>query len=218
VWDVAEGRFIVFEGGDGSGKTTQVKALVAALRIWGYDPVVHTREPGGTELGERIRALLLHWEDVSPRAEALLYAADRAQHVAQVIRPTLARGGIVVSDRFVDSSIAYQGEGRDLPEDVVRAINLFATSGLTPDVTFLLDISAGAAAQRRSVRRGEDRIEAAGAEFHQRVNARYAALAAAEPKRYVVIDASGSAGEVHAAVLNAVAPFLPQVGQAGGGA
>jgi dTMP kinase len=208
------GVFIVFEGGDGAGKTTQIQLLAAALKDGGQvdragSPVlVLTREPGGTPVGAGIRELLLHGPPVSPRAEALAYAADRADHVERVIAPALARGHVVVCDRYVDSSIAYQSEGRALNETDVRSINKFATGGLVPDLTVLLDLPAGVGRQRVLEQGAPDRLEDAGLDFHERVNARYRALAAAEPGRYAVIDAAQGRQEVAAQVLAAVERVL----------
>jgi dTMP kinase len=202
---VAQGIFVVFEGGDGAGKTTQLRLLADALRARGGREAVVTREPGGTALGAQLRAALLHGGDVDPRAEALLYAADRAQHVAEVIRPALARGAIVLSDRYLDSSIAYQADGRALGEDAVRAANRLATGGLEPDLTVLLDIEPAAAAARLAAAPGSaDRIEAAGPDFHAAVNARFRELAGRDPRRYAVLDAARPATELHAEVLAAV--------------
>jgi len=199
---VASGLFIVLEGGDGAGKTTQLTRLAAALRQAVGREVVVTREPGGTGLGEQIRAALLHGGPVAPRAEALLYAADRSQHVEEVIRPVLARGGIAVSDRYLDSSIAYQVVGRGLDEADVRAINEFGSGGLRPDLTVLLDIAPQAGLERLSG--AADRIEAAGLDFHARVNEHYRRLARRDPARYAVINAAGTPQAVHQAVWAAV--------------
>ncbi|MDR0946054.1 MAG: dTMP kinase [Bifidobacteriaceae bacterium] len=203
---MARGLFIVFEGGDSAGKTTQVRLLANALRAHGVEDVVTTREPGGTDSGERLRAALLHGGEVCPAAEALAYAADRAQHVAEVIEPALTAGAIVISDRHLDSSIAYQVEGRGLRETDVRAVNQLAIGRLVPDLTVLLDIPA-ADAERRGRDLG-DRLETAGLPFHERVNRRYRALAQAAPERYAVIDARLPIGRVHADVLAAVLPLV----------
>ena len=158
------GLFIAFEGGDGAGKSTQLTLLARALSAAGRRVVV-TRQPGGTPLGAQLRDLVLHGGQVSPRAETLLFAADRAEHVARVVRPALERGEIVVTDRYVDSSIAYQGAGRDLGPTRCAALLPWATDGLVPDLTVLLDMPGAAAA----VRRGADRIEAEPRAFHERV-------------------------------------------------
>lgn len=185
--------FISFEGGDGAGKTTQLESLAEYLRELGYE-VVTTREPGGTELGKNIRQLLLFGGDVSPKAEALLYAADRAHHVATLIRPALARGAVVLSDRYLDSSVAYQGAARLLGADEVRDLSMWATDGLLPDLTILLDVPVAAGAER--VGHEQDRIEAAGDTFHDAVRREFLALAAAQPGRWAVIDGTASITEV----------------------
>ena len=179
--------FVTFEGVDGSGKSTQARLLVEALRTEGRD-VVATREPGGTELGERVRDLLLHGNGLSPWAEATLFAAARAQLVEEVIRPALARGADVVCDRYLDSSLAYQGIGRELGVDRVLELNLVATGGLLPDRTFLLDVPVEEAARRRGA--DSDRLEAEGREFAERVGIAYRELAAAFPRRIVRVDAT----------------------------
>lgn len=179
------GVLITVEGLDGAGKTTLVDGLAAAL-----DPVVVLREPGGVEVAERIRALLADPSlEVDPRAEALLYAAARAQLVAEQLQPLLARGATVLLDRFVDSSLAYQGAGRGLGIDEIRALNAFGTGGLAPDRTLLLRIDPAAGLARISGRPA-DRLEQAGLAFFSAVAAAYDELAAAEPERFVVLDAS----------------------------
>lgn len=199
------GLFITFEGGDGSGKTTQVKLLAEYLRDQGRE-VVATREPGGTELGREIRKLILHGGDVCPKAEALLYAADRAHHIATVVRPALERGAVVLADRYLDSSVAYQGVARDLGLDEVRNLSLWATDGLMPSLTLLLDVPVSVGAGR--VRGTQDRIEAAGTTFHQAVRDEYLKLASADPQRWRVIDAKVSVDDVAARVREAVLPFV----------
>ncbi|MEV0564394.1 dTMP kinase [Dactylosporangium sp. NPDC050588] len=209
----ASGLFIVFEGGEGAGKSTQVKHLAEALRKLGRDVVV-TREPGATALGARIRSLVLDppevtGEVVTPRAEALLYAADRAHHVASVVRPALTRGAVVVSDRYVDSSLAYQGAGRTLPVDEVSWLSKWATGGLKPDLVVLLDLepSIGLA---RAGRRGEaDRLESESLAFHERVRYAFLDLAAADPSRYLVLDASMPPEALAAGVLQRVRHLMP---------
>lgn len=185
------GRFITFEGGDGSGKSTQSALLDGWLRELGRETVL-TREPGGTDLGMEIRQLVLHRRgDVAPRAEALLYAADRAHHVETVVRPALGRGAIVVQDRYLDSSVAYQGAGRELGADEVRDLSLWATDGLLPDLTILLDLEPAASRARLdATERVYDRLEEVGGDFPARVREQFLALAAAEPDRFVVIDAT----------------------------
>jgi dTMP kinase len=185
--------FITFEGIDGSGKTTQAELLAEHLRQEGRD-VVLTREPGGTELGERIRELLLGGGSVSPWAEAALFAAARAQLVAEVIRPALDRGADVVCDRYLDSSLAYQGIARDLGIDRVLELNLPAISGLLPDRTFLILIDPEEAARRSGA--DPDRIEREGADFRARVDSAYRELAGAFPRRVITVDGSRPAQEV----------------------
>jgi dTMP kinase len=179
--------FVSFEGLDGSGKTTQVALLAERLRLDGRH-VVATREPGGTELGEQIRSLVLHGGHVAPWAEAALYAASRAQHVEEVIRPALERGAVVLCDRYVDSSVAYQGVGRDLGLERVLELNLAAVSGLMPDRTFLLLLDPQEVPARVSGQ--HDRLEREGVEFHTRVARGYQELAARFPERILCLDAS----------------------------
>lgn len=203
------GRFVVFEGGEGAGKTTQINLLAEALRAEGRDVLV-TREPGATELGKRIRSLVLeNTADPSPRAEALLYAADRAHHVATVIRPALARGAVVICDRYVDSSLAYQGAGRTLPVNEVSWLSNWATGGLKPDLVVLLDVEPtvglGRAARRGS---GTDRLESESIAFHERVRYAFLDLAAADPPRYLVIDASRPVDAISATVRQRVTALL----------
>ena len=185
--DVTDGLFIAFEGGDGAGKSTQVALLRDAFEAAGRTVTV-TRQPGGTELGQRIRDLVLHGDHVAPRAEALLFAAARAQLVASRVRPLLEAGEWVLLDRFVDSSLAYQGGGRGLGVSAVRELNLFATGGLVPDVTFLLRLSPAEGLARISGR-AFDRLEGSGEAFFSAVAAAYDELAAAEPDRFVMLDA-----------------------------
>ena len=190
---MASGLFISLEGIDGVGKSTQSDLLEEFLRSAGRE-VMRTFEPGGTELGQEIRHLLLHRKgDVAPRSEALLYAADRAQHVATKVRPALSRGAVVITDRYLDSSVAYQGAGRALKAEDVRAISMFAVEGLLPDLTILLDLEASAAAARRNTT-GEapDRLEREKIEFFEAVRQAYLDMAAAEPDRWLVIDARQS--------------------------
>lgn len=202
--------FISFEGGDGVGKSTQVELLVTWLRDMGHD-VVETREPGGTELGRSIRRIVLHGGDVSPRAEALLYAADRAHHVAEVIRPALNRGSMVVTDRYLDSSVAYQAGGRELAASQIEDLSRWATDGLLPHRTFLLDLAPGDAATRRD--RELDRLEAAGDEFHQRTRQAFLDRAAAEPDRWRVLDASRTPEDIAAEIRADVAALLDALGE-----
>jgi dTMP kinase len=192
------GRFVALEGGEGSGKSTQAALLADALGA------VLTREPGGTTVGARIRELVLSPDtgEVDPRAEALLMAADRAQHVAQLVEPALAAGSHVVTDRFAGSSIAYQGFGRGLPVTEVEGLSRWATSGCWPDLIVLLDVPAQVADAR--LQRALDRMEAAGTEFHQRVNAGFRSLATSDPALWAVVDGSGTVDEVRTAVLDVV--------------
>ena len=182
--------FITFEGIDGVGKSTQADLLQEWLIQQGHD-VVRTMEPGGTELGVEIRHLLLHRRgEVSSRSEALLYAADRAHHVATKIRPALAAGKVVISDRYLDSSVAYQGAARELDVEEVRKISLWAVDNLLPDLTVLLDLPATEALKRRAETGEEpDRLEREQAEFFERARAQYLKLAAAEPQRFLVVAA-----------------------------
>lgn len=203
-----QGLFVVFEGGEGAGKSTQVQRLATALTAQGYDVVV-TREPGATPEGGQIRALLLDpATTLAPGAEALLYAADRAQHVAQVVLPALARGAVVISDRYVDSSLAYQGAGRDLDVAEVRELSDWATQGLVPALTVLLDVDPAAGLGRATGT--PDRIEQESLAFHRAVRQGFLDLAAEQPDRYLVVDATLSPDDVHARVLARLAPLLPQ--------
>jgi dTMP kinase len=203
------GVFVVFEGGEGAGKSTQVTMLAEALRAQGRDVVV-TREPGATDVGSRIRGLVLDRADApSPRAEALLYAADRAHHVATVVRPGLARGAAVISDRYVDSSLAYQGAGRTLPVQEISWLSSWATGGLKPDLVVLLDVDPSVGLRRVDSRgAGIDRLESESRSFHDRVRYAFLDLAAADPKRYLVLDAARPAEEIAEAVDQRVANLL----------
>ncbi|MDR5700267.1 dTMP kinase [Agromyces aerolatus] len=206
---MTRGLFITLEGGDGSGKSTQAELLREWLTTEGQT-VVRTREPGGTDVGLEIRELVLHHRgDISPRAEALLYAADRAHHVATLVRPALARGEVVVQDRYLDSSVAYQGAGRVLDPGEVRSLSEWAAEGLLPDLTVLLDLDSSAARARLDVARTRyDRLEAEASEFHDRVRSAYLALADAEPGRFLVIDASRSVDEIAGAIRERVRGLL----------
>lgn len=200
------GLFITFEGIDGVGKTTQAGLLADYLRQRGY-PVVLTGEPGGTSLGAAIRELVLHRkEKVEPLAEVLLYLADRAQHVATVIRPALEQGEVVICDRFGDSTLAYQGYGRGLDLDELRRLHLLTAQGLCPDHTFLLDLDVAAGRRRRQA--GPDRLEAEAEAFHTRVRAGYLALAAAEPERVTVIPGHGSIRDTFAQIRHHMEELL----------
>lgn len=201
--------WITLEGGDGSGKTTQANLLSAWLTDAGHT-VVRTREPGGSEVGQLIRDIVLHHRgDIAPRAEALLYAADRAHHVATVVRPALARGEVVLQDRYLDSSVAYQGAGRVLDATEIRNLSLWAAEGALPDLTVLLDLDpASARARLDSADKPFDRLEAEQAEFHGRVRDAFLELAAAEPDRFLVLDAAASAEEIAALIRDRVATLL----------
>jgi len=203
------GLWITLEGGDGSGKTTQAELLERWLTDGGHT-VLRTREPGGSEVGRLIRDIVLHHRgDIAPRAEALLYAADRAHHVATVVRPALDRGGIVLQDRYLDSSVAYQGAGRVLDGDQVRDLSLWATEGALPDLTLLLDLDPATARVRLdSADKPFDRLEAEKLDFHARVRDAYLALADAEPERFLVLDAAASADQIAADIRARVALLL----------
>ncbi|CAN5553757.1 dTMP kinase [soil metagenome] len=202
---VGHGVFIAFEGGDGAGKSTQIDALAASLVAQSRDVVV-TREPGGTHVGSAIRQVVLHGEHVEARAEALLFAADRAHHVATVVRPALARGAVVLTDRYMDSSIAYQGAARGADRHEIADLSLWATHGLLPDLTFLLDVDPQVGYQRR---RGEhDRLESESADFHQQVRAAFLDLAAAAPSRYLVLDADQDPADLVAQTAARVGALL----------
>ena len=208
------GRFITFEGGEGCGKSTQIRLLAGRLRAAGRE-VLLTREPGGTGLAEKIRALVREESDDPPnsRAETLLFLASRAQVVEGVIRPALESGTWVLCDRFADSTFAYQGYGRGLDLDELRRINSFATGGLAPDRTILLNVSPEVSAKRMRAREaatntGADRMEKAGDDFHFRLRRGFLELAAAEPERFSVIQADGGVEEVGEAVWNSIQPML----------
>jgi dTMP kinase len=203
------GLFISLEGIDGVGKSTQSDLLEEFLVAEGKT-VVRTLEPGGTELGQEIRHLLLHRKgDVAPRAEALLYAADRAHHVATKVRPALERGEVVITDRYLDSSVAYQGVGRALKAQDVRAISMFAVEGLLPQLTILLDLDAAAAAARRS-KTGEapDRLEREKIEFFEAVRQAFLDMAAADPERWLVVDARQTIDQMQAQIRIRVSQLL----------
>jgi dTMP kinase len=202
------GLFVVFEGGEGAGKSTQVRRLADALCAAGHEVVV-TLEPGGTAIGSRLREVLLDRgsAELTPRAEAMLYAADRAQHVAEVVRPGLERGAIVISDRYIDSSLAYQAGGRELDDADIRHLSMWATGALLPDVTVLLDIDPATGLQRATG--PGDRLESEAIEFHRRVRSAFRGLADQDRGRYLVLDASQPADQIHAAVLERVDSLLP---------
>ncbi|OKL53662.1 dTMP kinase [Bowdeniella nasicola] len=193
--------FITFEGGDGAGKSTQIARLAAHLREAGHE-VETTFEPGEGELGKELRRLIQHSGDIDARTEALLYAADRAEHVARVVRPALERGAIVLCDRYLDSSVAYQGAGRDLGTEEIRDLSIWATHGLMPDLTLLFDIDPELAATRRT---GEpDRLEREPLAFHTQVRENFVAAAHAYPERFVIIDAARTPDEISADVQRIV--------------
>jgi dTMP kinase len=203
------GLFITLEGGDGSGKTTQAALLEGWLAEQGQ-VVVRTREPGGTDLGLELREIVLHRRGhIAPRAEALLYAADRAHHVETLVRPALERGDVVLQDRYVDSSVAYQGAGRVLDGGEVRELSAWATDGLTPDLTVLLDLDPVLGRARLDAARTTyDRLESEAAEFHGRVRDAYLDIARSEPGRFLVVDATLPVADVAAAVRARVADLL----------
>jgi dTMP kinase len=200
--------FITFEGPEGCGKTTQLRLVATYLRDQGHD-VLTTREPGGTPIGDRVRAILLdpaHTEMLPP-AEFLLFSAARAQHVGQVIRPHLARGGVVLCDRYADSSLAYQGYGHQLDLDVLWAITRFATGGLLPDLTIYLDVPVDVGLRRKAGGRGDawNRMEQKEIAYHQRVRAGYLDMAARDPGRWVVVDATQDVRAVWAVICDLAA-------------
>ncbi len=202
------GVFCCFEGGDGAGKSTQSRALAAWLAERGYDALL-TFEPGDTEVGRRLRGIVLDpaTGDLSHRTEALIYAADKSEHVDTVVLPALAEGRVVITDRYVDSTLAYQGAGRDLDVADVERIARWATRGLRPHLTVVLDLPPGDGLARFGER---DRIEGQPLEFHERVRAAFLSLAAADPEHYLVLDARAPAEEITARVVERVAPLLSQ--------
>ncbi|MCU1425710.1 MAG: dTMP kinase [Microbacteriaceae bacterium] len=203
------GLFITFEGGDGSGKTTQSRLLTEWLTQAGHT-VVHSREPGGTDLGVELREIILHRRGyIAPCAEALLYAADRAHNIATRVRPALERGDIVIQDRYLDSSVAYQGAGRVLDSAEVRELSLWAAEGLMPDLTVLLDLSAEDGRERlESSRDTYDRLEAEKSDFHERVRDSFLGLAEAEPRRFLVLAATEPIDALATAIQTRVAELL----------
>ena len=196
---MTDGLFIAFEGGDGAGKSTQVALLREAFERAGRAVTV-TRQPGGTPLGQQIRDLVLHGDHVAPRAEALLYAADKAHHVEMLIRPALQRGDVVITDRYVDSSVAYQGAGRGLGAQEIHDLNVWAVDGLLPDLTVVVDIPAEEGRRRR----GEvhDRLESEADTFHEAIRQHFLSMAAGNPQRYTVVDGTSAPEAVHAEVMN----------------
>jgi dTMP kinase len=206
---VSRGRFITLEGPEGSGKTTAARHLAGWLRDRGVATVL-TQEPGGTPLGEEVRRIVLHMrgmsDDLDPRADALLYAAGRAQHVARVIRPALERGEWVVCARYIDSSLAYQGAGYGNDPDELRGLQDFATGGLRPDLTILLDVPVDVGLERTRRRKEWNRFEdTAGAAFFERVRSAYLRMAAEEPDRFRIVDGAGSVDASDAAIRTTVA-------------
>lgn len=202
------GLFVAFEGGEGAGKSTQVALLDSWLRGLGITALL-TREPGATPAGKQIRAIVLDpASSLTPRAEALLYAADRAHHVETVLLPALA-AGVVVSDRYVDSSLAYQGAGRALPMPLLLQVSDWATDGLRPNLTVVLDIDPAVGLARAAGHRSPDRIERESVAFHERVRACFLDLAADDPDRYLVLDASAAPQDLAAAVRDRLASALP---------
>lgn len=201
------GMFIALEGGEGAGKSTQAKLLERWLTGMGHD-VVLTREPGGTTVGAALRAILLDHDTgtLSPRTEALVYAADRAEHVEALIQPALAAGSVVITDRYVDSTLAYQGAGRSLGATELEQLAQIATGGLRPQLTVVLDIDPVDGLARAG---DHDRIEAEPLDFHQRVREQFLALATADPDRYVVVSAMEPPDAIHATIRAAIEPLLP---------
>lgn len=195
---MTDGLFIAFEGGDGAGKSTQVALLRAALEAAGRAVTV-TRQPGGTALGQQIRELVLHGDHMAPRAEALLFAADKAHHVEQLIRPALRQGHAVLTDRYTDSSVAYQGAGRDLGAQEIHDLNMWAVDSLVPDLTVVVDISPEEGRRRRGD--VHDRLEAEEDAFHQAIRHHFLAMASGNPQRYVVVDGHLAPEEIHAQVV-----------------
>lgn len=212
------GLFIAFEGGDGAGKSTQAALLAKALSDAGRT-VLRTREPGGTPVGEKLRSLVLdHGQgEIDARTEALIFAAARAAHATQVISPAVARGEIVISDRYADSSIAYQGVGRGLGASAIEKLNDWATGGLWPDLTVLLDVSPAAGRERRTAgEAAEDRMESEPDGFHAAIRAAFLERAAATPERYLVLPADGAIDTLALAIAERVAMLLSEHGDGAG--
>lgn len=201
--------FITLEGVEGSGKTTQARMLAGRLEERGFRTLV-TREPGGAAICEQIRAIVLDNKNdgMDPMAEALLYVASRAQFVAEVVRPALAEGVVVICDRYADSTLAYQGYGRGLDVETLKTLNAVATGGLMPDITFLLDLPVSEGLDRRHKEGNANRLDNAGDAFHERVRAGYHALAEADPRRWRVIDAGAAPSVVAAEIRGALSPFV----------
>ena len=193
-----DGLFIAFEGGDGAGKSTQVRLLAQSLRARGRTVLV-TRQPGGTELGAAIRDLVLHGDHVSPRAEALLFAADKAHHVDELVRPALERGEVVLTDRYTDSSVAYQGAGRDLGATEVHDLQMWAVHDLVPVLTVIVDITAAEGRRRRGDT--HDRLESEADAFHEAIRQHFLTMAAEHPQRYLVLDGTEAPEHLHEQVM-----------------
>ncbi|MFT4147304.1 MAG: dTMP kinase [Micrococcaceae bacterium] len=202
--------FITFEGADGSGKTTQIKLLARWLEQQGHS-VLTTREPGGTTLGEELRNLLLHSGDMNAKAEALIFAAARSQHASEVMRPAVDSGTIVLCDRYIDSSAAYQGYGRRLGVQKIIDLSLWATDNFIPDLTLVLDVDTHSSQERRSARSADDRIEASGVEFMEKTRQAFLKLAQENPENHHVIDANGTVDQVFEKVVAVVQEKFPQV-------
>lgn len=209
------GRFITFEGVEGSGKTTQIQMLSDHLEGLGVDHVL-TREPGGTPVGNQVRKLVLNpeYREMTPSCELMLYAAARAQHIEQVIRPALKDGRLVLCDRFTDATLAYQGYGRGMSLDLIRSLHELEVLSQKPDLTIIFDIDARTALERARSRdsgtpTNETRFEQEDLDFHERVRRGYLELVGWEPGRYLVLDATGGVAQVQARVLKALAAFLP---------
>lgn len=206
------GKFITFEGIDGSGKSTQLRMIASELRVRGFE-VLTTMEPGGTPLGRRLRAAFLETEEnVAPLAELLLFAADRAQHVNFLIKPALAEGKIVISDRYADATFAYQGAGRGFSEETVNAVIKLATDGLKPDLTLFFDVPVEKAIMRTNARTDEEakknRMDKETLEFYERVRTAYLGIAERERERFIIIDGDSSVGEIKAKILPIITDFL----------
>ena len=210
------GTFITFEGIDGSGKSTQLRLVSNFLKEQGCEPLV-TREPGGTTIGLRLRAALLDaQEEVDPLTELLVFAADRAQHVRRILRPALQAGRVVISDRYADATVAYQGAGRGFKPELVEEIVRLATEGLVPDLTLLFDLPVGESTnrttRRSNVRNKLDRLDIGHRDFHERVRKAYLGIAAAQPERVKVIDSSGSVDTTQERLKSILVPFLKERG------
>ena len=211
----SSGLFIAFEGGDGAGKSTQAARLAGSLESRGLT-VLRTREPGGTPIGEKLRSLVLdHGHGhIDAHTEALIFAASRAAHASQVIRPALARGEVVLTDRYIDSSVAYQGAGRGLGAGAVLSVNEWATSGLRPDLTVLLDVHPAEGRSRRTAGdAAEDRMESEADEFHARIRQAFLDLAAARPENYLVLEAGLPVEEIAGLILGRVEELLAAAGR-----